>query len=154
MEDASTITSETPYEVADTVHITAVYRRPPFPYDAVASRVRLVQEPKKRGALITTVGVDGLSGASVITLIVVVTGFKSQVATGPEHKAFSVPPMSTTLSPIERSVLVATLVLVVTLKVTLTELALSQEQMVVEDPVKMNTKLQDQVFAVIPDAFG
>ena len=56
-----------PYVTADTVHCTEVYGRPPFPYEPVASRARLAQEPKDRGQLRIIVGAEGLLGGYKMT---------------------------------------------------------------------------------------
>lgn len=69
------------YCTADTCHSTELYRRPPLPYEAVASNERLVHDPKKRGALTTIVGPDGFTGSRVTTVELTAVGLRSHAAT-------------------------------------------------------------------------
>ena len=63
--------------VVDTDQTTDVNSRPPLPYDPDASIDKLEQAPILEGALIITVGVAGLRGASTTKLPTTV-GFDEQ----------------------------------------------------------------------------
>lgn len=134
-----------PYTIAVTVHLTEVYRRPPFPYDPVASTVRLAQDPIEDGVKRTIVGADGLRGARVTVAVVLAAEFEFSSV----EKALRRPPRSVTSSPIARYVTPPVSV-VANSKTTITALAFAQVHIVLEALVKENKELQGQKAFVIP----
>jgi hypothetical protein len=96
-----------------------------------------------------TVGVDGLRGASVVTLILLASGFEAQAVAVPKQKAFRSPPLSVTLSPTDKyTILLAILVIIP--KDALTALVFTQEHVVFEALLNVNNKLQGQELATMP----
>lgn len=67
----------------------------------------------------------------------------------PRQKAFSIPLLSLTLSPMDKYTRVLE-TLVTTPKDALTALVLTHEQVVLEALVNVNSKLQDQEAAIMP----
>ena len=134
--------------VADTVQITDLYRRPPWPYDPVASSVKFEQSPNVGGAVMITVGEIGFRGASINEAPVVV-GFAEQAGAVFVQKALTVALRTLTVSPtfVKFKLLVTS---VTTGKDALTKAAVTHVHIDFESPEKVKRVLQDHEASVIP----
>ena len=132
-----------------TVQRTDVYKRPPLPYDPVASRVRFAQAPKVAGALITTVGLEGFDGAWVETLAALAVGLLRQKAADSVQNERNNPALRVTLAPGARYM---TLVwtLFTTPKEATTADALIHLHDVIAAPTKLNRPVHGQIAVLIP----
>lgn len=138
-----TFTAEPDFRAA-TDHLTVAYKRPPLPYDSVASSVRFKQEPSVDGAAMTTVGDIGLLGADVNTVDKMEVGFEEHALALRVQNALSNNPFKVTELPgFSSAALLETLV--TTGKVTLTLFASVQTHVAEDAPAKVKSVLHAQL---------
>lgn len=144
--DASTITLGEPNVIAVTVQITALYGRPPLPYEPVASITRLACEPKDRGQFKIVTGLDGLVGAAVRTEVLGEAGLLAQSASVLKQKALTRPPVRVTMLPVFTYECMSE----VAPKVTETVDTVVHAQVAEAALMNVKSKLQGQVAATMP----